>query len=343
MSRFRRGFTLIELLVAVSIVGLLLALLLPAIQAAREAARRIQCTNHLAQLSLAVLNYAETLGALPPTAATGPSGSSMNNFSMKARILPFMEESSLFNTLNMCFWQEAPENATNLTTLVSTFLCPSDANIPAGLYNGSGLEPRQIAYTSYPNNLGTILTNHAGRFDGPAYYMGAGEPTPLPMAATVTLATITDGTSSTALWSEMVRGTNGSNVSDRVAVYQMSMVIPGKNQIVPLETLRAECDAATIRSTFEVKGRIWGTDLGAQGGGYSHIMAPNHKACLFAGQVIPLEYNAMCVGASSFHPGGVNVGFLDGSVRFILDSINPRTWCALATSAGGELVETDAY
>src|SRR5271170_4954855 len=134
----RRGFTLIELLVVIAIIGLLIALLLPAVQAAREAARRSQCVNNLKQLGLAVQNYSDVNGALPPAAATGPEWS--NNFSMKARVLPFLDQAALFNSLNMSYFQLAAQNATNLTTMVGTFLCPSDGNVPCGTYDVGGAE-----------------------------------------------------------------------------------------------------------------------------------------------------------------------------------------------------------
>src|ERR1700722_14935917 len=103
----RRGFTLIELLVVIAIIGLLIALLLPAVQAAREAARRSQCVNNLKQLGLAVQGYSDANGVLPPAAATGPEWS--NNFSMKARILPFLEQAALFNSMNVSFFQVAAQ------------------------------------------------------------------------------------------------------------------------------------------------------------------------------------------------------------------------------------------
>jgi prepilin-type N-terminal cleavage/methylation domain-containing protein/prepilin-type processing-associated H-X9-DG protein len=332
-----RAFTLIEVLVVVAIIGLLIALLLPAVQAAREAARRSQCVNNLKQLGLAVQNYSDVNGALPPAAATGPEWS--NNFSMKARVLPFMDQDALFNSLNMSFWQDSAQNATSLTTMVNTFLCPSDGNVPCGTYDVSGPGARQIGYTSYPNNLGTTPTNNGGQYDGPAYFMGAsGVPSVSRLALTVTPAGITDGTSNTALWSEIVRGRNGTTIPGPNQVYVMS-IPPPPNTYVPLIIYLNACKNTTTLAGFDYKGRIWGTDYAAQGGGYSHIMTPNLKACIFQGQTQPLEYSAMCVGASSFHPGGVNVGFLDGSVRFMKDSVNPQTWWAIATRAGGEVID----
>ncbi|AGA28907.1 DUF1559 family PulG-like putative transporter [Singulisphaera acidiphila] len=334
----RRAFTLIEVLVVIAIIGLLIALLLPAVQAAREAARRAQCANHLKQLGLAVHSYCDINDALPPAASTGPEWS--NNFSMKVRILPFLEQGALFDSLNMSFFQESAPNATCLTTMVSTFLCPSDGNVPCGTYPVSGLAPRQVGYTSYPNNLGTTPTNNGGQYDGPAYFMGAaGIPSVARLAPIVTLASITDGTANTALWSEMVRGKNGTTIEGPNQVYRMAMSPPATNAYVPLVIYLNACRNATTLAGFDSKGQVWGSDFAAQGGGYSHIMTPNLKACLFQSQSLPVEYSALCVGASSFHPGGVNVGFLDGSVRFVKDSVNPQTWWGIATKAGGEVID----
>ncbi len=333
-----RAFTMIEVLVVIAIIGLLIALLLPAVQAAREAARRSQCVNNLKQLGLAVQGYTDANGALPPAAATGPEWS--NNFSMKARVLPFLEQAALFNSMNVSFFQVAVQNATNLTTMVDTFLCPSDANVPCGTSEVTGAGPRQIAYTSYPNNLGTTPTNNGGRYDGPAYFMGAASVASVSgLAPTVTLSGITDGTSSTVIWSEIVRGKNGTTIPGPNQVYLMSLPVPSTTLYVPLSTYATACEGATTLAGFDSKGQIWGTDSAAQGGGYAHIMPPNRNACVFQGQLYPIEWSAVCVGASSFHPGGVNVGFLDGSVRFVKNGVNTRTWWAIATRAGGEVID----
>jgi prepilin-type N-terminal cleavage/methylation domain-containing protein/prepilin-type processing-associated H-X9-DG protein len=334
--RLRHGFTLIELLVVIAIIAVLIALLLPAVQAAREAARRSQCVNNLKQLGLAIQNYTDANGALPPasstlgTTALGP----MNNFSMKPRVLPFLEQNALYNSVNMAFVQESAQNATNLTTMVNTFNCPSDGNNPSATYAVSGAGTQPIAYTSYPDNLGTIHTNNGGRYDGPAYDLGV--PTYGP---TITLASVSDGTSNTVIWSEMVRGKNGTTTLGPNQVYSMSMPLPTATTFVPLTTYVSACQNSTKLAGFDYKGRIWGTDYAAQGGGYSHIMTPNQKACIFSGQTQPLQYTAMCVGASSFHSGGVNVGFLDGSVRFVKNGVNQQTWWGIATIAGGEVID----
>jgi prepilin-type processing-associated H-X9-DG protein len=312
------------------------------VQVAREAARRSQCLSNIKQLGLGVQAYSDVNGALPPAAATGPEWS--NNFSMKVRILPFIDQVPLFHSMNMSMFQESVQNATNLTTMVDAFLCPSDSNVPCGRYDVTGAGAQQIGYTSYPNNLGTTPTNNGGRYDGPAYFMGAGTVASVArLAPNVTLAGITDGTSSTVIWSEMIRGKNGTTFPGPNQVYVMSMAPPTSNTYVALVTYESACKGATALAGFDHKGRIWGTDYAAQGGGYSHIMTPNQKACVFEGEVQPVEYSAVCVGASSFHPGGVNVGFLDGSVRFVRDGVEPRAWWALATKAGGEIIDTGSF
>src|SRR3954469_1115978 len=132
MRGHRRGFTLIELLVVIAIIAVLIALLLPAVQAAREAARRSQCVNNLKQLGLAIQNYNDTQGSLPPTAEDkmlGADGKTVD-YGMKPRILPYMEQTVLYNSINFSLsWNSLTYGYVNSTvykTTVNTFLCPSD-------------------------------------------------------------------------------------------------------------------------------------------------------------------------------------------------------------------------
>jgi prepilin-type N-terminal cleavage/methylation domain-containing protein/prepilin-type processing-associated H-X9-DG protein len=341
----RRGFTLIELLVVVSIIAVLIALLLPAVQAARESARRTQCVNNLKQLGLAVHNYSSTTGALPPTATTNPSGfpsQPTNNFGMKARLLPYLEQQAMWNALNQGAIAESAtgENDTVVTTQVAAFLCPSDNNVPVGAYAfKNGTATRQVGYGSYPNNIGTIFTNNGGKLDGPAYHMG----TPA-QGGTITMARIKDGTSSTAIFSEWIRGRNVATSGGLSQVYSGSIPFPTTNADPPvnLKIYQDSCKTSTtIYPSYDHKGQKWLNQACGEGGCYSHIMTPNQQACTFGGES-PHPARTL-TGASSKHPGGVNVAFLDGSVKFIKDSVSPVTWWAIATRSGGEVVDAASY
>jgi prepilin-type N-terminal cleavage/methylation domain-containing protein/prepilin-type processing-associated H-X9-DG protein len=347
----RRGFTLIELLVVIAIIAVLIALLLPAVQAAREAARRAQCVNNLKQLGLAVMNYESSNGCLPPTGAVSPSGNplqNIGNFGMKVRLLTFLEQAPLFNTLNVSYNGEAPngQNDTILTTQLNAFLCPSDGNIPTNLYtlaNGGG--QKQVGYASYPNNIGTITSNNSGNIDGPAYILGAQANPTGAQGGTVMLASVSDGTSNTVIFSEFVRGrADQISTTGNWQIFVAGIAYPATNTYVIPSTYSAACQTSTTleSSGYNLKGCFWYNDKCGQGGGYSHISTPNLKACMFNNDTDAFAGRTI-VGASSNHSGGVNVGMIDGSVRFIKNTINPITWWGLATRGGGEVLSADSY
>jgi prepilin-type N-terminal cleavage/methylation domain-containing protein/prepilin-type processing-associated H-X9-DG protein len=336
--RGERGFTLIELLVVIAIIAVLIALLLPAVQAAREAARRSQCVNNLKQLGLAIMNYESVNGALPPTGDVYNTALLQGAYGMKTRILPFLEQQALFNAINFGF---IPQDASLVdftigTAIVNGFLCPSDGNIPIGTVTLNGVT-RNWGYTSYPNNIGTIYTNNGNQFDGPAYVIGS------TLGPTVTFASVTDGVSNTAMWSEWIRGKNMA--SSPQAGLHMTYTVPlslTQSYIPPL-TYLTKCKATTLASTplYDDKGRTWSNHNCSEGGCYSHIMTPNLNACELIGTAGNPNYTV--VGASSNHPGGVNVAFLDGSVHFIKTAIAQQTWWGMSTKAGGEIISADSY
>lgn len=305
----RRAFTIVELLVVVAIIGILIALLLPAVQAAREAARRMQCSNHLKQIGLAVQNYELTYTVLP-SARTG----SPHLWSALAQILPYIEGGNVFRTIDFHYGVLQAQNAEAVQQIIPAYLCPSDAS-PERLHPSFGPN-------NYVANAGTGLQN-AGSFrpqDGPEMVDGV-----FFERSAVRLAEVTDGLSNTSAFSETTKGTGtdttGPEPSDRRRQYgQAPQMTPVTDSL---------CAGLTFWSGQ--RGREWarGSYIYAT---FNHYYPPNFESpdCL-AGNVMGR------IAARSFHPGCVNVLFLDGHVRSVSDSVELATWRALATRAGGEV------
>jgi prepilin-type N-terminal cleavage/methylation domain-containing protein/prepilin-type processing-associated H-X9-DG protein len=344
------GFTLIELLVVIAIIAVLIALLLPAVQAAREAARRSQCVNNLKQLGLAIMTYEGSNGAIPPGLVFVPGDPTVTtgtvaNFGMKPRLLAGIEQQSMFNSINFSFaWNSVTStNSTVFAATINTFICPSDGNLPAIQVNGVTCAP-----TNYANNLGICRSFNAGYLDGPAYAVDSGT-----IGNTVTIASITDGTSNTVIFSEWIKGKNSQGSLGPQVVYTSTTAFSSTagsyspNWNGPMQQTLQAINGTCTRQTaaWDQKGYSWMDTYPGGGGGYSHIMAPNALSCVFSSDNgSPLNFSDhTMIGASSNHSGGVNVGFLDGSVKFMKNSVNLGTWGAVATKSGGEIIDAASY
>jgi prepilin-type N-terminal cleavage/methylation domain-containing protein/prepilin-type processing-associated H-X9-DG protein len=351
IRKSRRGFTLIELLVVIAIIGVLIALLLPAVQSAREAARRAQCTNNLKQLGIAVHNYLDTNQVIPPSGAWyGAPTNTEQDYSMKVRLLPYMEQQPLYNANNFDFAPSCyktdnreptdhlgaqPVNATVTATKINAFLCPSDPNPgQTGSFITLNSVPFIGATSNYANNLGTERRYNGSIMSGPAWFLGGHSQ----VGIIVSLATITDGTSSTSIFSEVLKGTSGRNAKGLNMSWTSTISALGANSAAANPNLADSqaCQASTT-TQWDYKGEYWTQCDSGRGGGYFHINPPNKKACN-AGS----PWDGF-VGASSQHSGGVNVLMLDGTVKFVKESVNYPAWTALGTSAGGEVISSADY
>ncbi len=349
-GRHVRAFTLIELLVVIAIIAVLIALLLPAVQSAREAARRIQCTNNLKQLALATHNYIDSNQTFPMGWAlqyNPNSGRFIQNFGPFVAISAYLEQGAAYNTMNTSVAVYLYQNSTLHGIGLSALWCPSDGNIVGLRYPGAPGDgwddsPIPMTFSSYAGNLGTVLyysnTDSSqlalmkGIFTfngGPNYLAGYAT------APTVRFASITDGTSNTMLY--------GEHAHSRIAGTDLN----------------------------DVYGINWWTSGDFGDTTYSTLFPPNYFRGLDPSnpndpsntipQITP-RGNNFAITATSMHPGGCNFAFCDGSVRFIKDSINswnPKAivyakpnyttvppngvYQALSTRSGGEVISADSY
>jgi prepilin-type N-terminal cleavage/methylation domain-containing protein/prepilin-type processing-associated H-X9-DG protein len=352
----RRGFTLIELLVVIAIIAVLIALLLPAVQSAREAARRAQCVNNLKQLALGAMNYESTNRVLPSSAFWGKWDGVTRcrpkyGFGPFVPMLPFIEQVPVYDMINFTDSFYHARNATLAGVGISTLWCPSDGIVSNGeaanpLFYAQLLPPtgRQMV-TSYAGNAGMWLVqlgpcqNSNTLLAEPDFPLEQATATGTIYAySNVRISGITDGTSNTMMFSERAYG-----------------------------LFETDPNAATNAASNDYwwDSGYWGhTSFDTS---YQPNAIRKYKALFDAGWWWLADESA-----ASFHPGGVNASFADGSVRFIKDTIAcwqndvanygpdiqwsadgnyvvgigtavPQVWQALSTRRGGEVVSADQY
>lgn len=376
-ARRRGGFTLIELLVVIAIIAVLIALLLPAVQSAREAARRAQCINNLKQLGLAAHNYVSSNNVYPCQSVQNTTMWAWEP-SWAAAILPNLEQTPAFNAINFSvpmleigfvtpntFGGRA--NSTAGLLALATMLCPSESLNHEISYSGAW------GQTNYAGNYGGpgMIATCNGTIIPPRGDVFVGSPKLGP----VSLASVTDGTSNTALFSEhlLAYGTglddpttspaNAGSPFGKRSLFQINSIAPFPDQgvagIPVAVSLMSACQSlpnGTPPSSDASAGWSWMLTQGyvTANTSYTHFMTPNKYSCVGAesgffgaqGNFTSDGANGgttAAVTATSNHPGGVNIGFADGSVKFIKDSINYQTWWALGSRNGGEIVSADAY
>lgn len=341
MSRKKSGFTLVELLVVIAIIGILVALLLPAVQAARESARRTQCINNLKQIGIAMHNYHDTYKVFPFGKGAPYTGAApYARWSAHALILPFMEQQPLHSTIDFRFAPATPgmggvinfmpayTNPGNINlapsqTLVAGFLCPSDSTSSAAGWPGQN---------NYAGNQGGWLCD---RSDTPGTANDV-SPTELQTGilyflSRVRLADITDGTSSTACFSERLRGNGSPKPKTDLFVITNQTSLQGTYQ----ECLNTNPNTATPLTSKWGWSWVMGENCCTL---YNHVSTPNTLSC--AGLPFPgtMTNMSMQVSASSNHPGGVNMLMCDASVKFTVNTIDLVIWRAIGTRNGGEAV-----
>jgi len=374
----RRGFTLIELLVVIAIIAVLISLLLPAVQSAREAARRAQCVNNLKQIGLALHNYESSQNCYPPGGVAdeslagnagdiwgAPGGN--NIASWRALVIPQMEGGAIYNAINFSMPLNDAAAAsgsaqwTALMTINRTWLCPSDDNLQGV---GDGMRPSSGPWGNYPNGNSpknpftgqaetrTPISNYAGSF-GDNYAIGAltnvQNPweSPFPYGSVLTPGQGKIGWAGFwgTAWDDQIANRGPGALRGyfcyriaQVPKVTVASVTDGTSNTIMLGEV---IPAQTADSNFwDHNGACFGTTVPIN---WTTLRPVCSDGATFGSADFQCRYAYSSKGAKSKHPGGANFCFGDGSVRFLKNSISLQTYCAIGSRNGGEVVSSDAY
>ncbi|MDR1958953.1 MAG: DUF1559 domain-containing protein, partial [Planctomycetaceae bacterium] len=329
-SFVRSAFTLVELLVVIAIIGILIALLLPAVQAAREAARRSQCSNNLKQLGLAVHNFLDAQKTLPP--ASEPRADHRGDYGHFVYLLPFMEQQALYDTI-------APFGTKNCWTdtacrvVLSSLRCPSEKNYRITVGTGDASN----AHCNYAGSTGDYCTYEMYGGDTTSlnsqYSRGAFQP-----EKAAGLEAVADGTSNTMLYSERPIGTGDGSIKGDVAVSASAVFYGSAYNACETGFNASQCWSLLDATKTFFTGGVYGPNhpTAAERNNYpmgrwyhgsalnsltNTILPPNSPACASATNSI----TPMLLPPGSFHTGGVNAARCDASVAFVSDTVEAGT------------------
>ena len=356
-ARPRRGFTLIELLVVIAIIAVLIALLLPAVQAAREAARRSQCVNNLKQIALSAQNYESTHtcfpGAYPATKVGGGVGGTWGCWSPQSLMLPFMEQNAIYNSINFNLLNQGDDsnyigyraNTTATGAKINSFACPSSSDFPGG-FNGLPTSPTNNYFASVGASVQWQGSNVTTKPNGPYSYQ----------SLAIGNRDIRDGTSNTIAFSEWRTGDNddtklsvpqdvieiGSTFLGGSSSDSTANNMPAGASLLQAWLTNCAVQAKTARGRSFI-GQMWCTGMFGRTLGNT-ILAPNppYPNCNNTTGNGDFD-NTGLFGMSSYHSGGANAAFCDGSVRFLKSTTALPTIWALGSRDQGEVVSADSY
>jgi prepilin-type N-terminal cleavage/methylation domain-containing protein len=329
--RRRHGFSILELLVAISVIGVLVSLLLPSIQQARESARRAQCASNLKQIGIALYQYHEAAGCFPmgitgrtlPPNTPNPEGGCWE-MPPHPFLLPYLEANDVYSAINFdvdnCLYEIADNawpraNTTAFIRRIAGFLCPAD-----------GLEVPQG--TNYAANAGTSWEAWH-RTDGVFHVISQ-----------VRVGDILDGTSQTAFFSEhAVRAQPDFDPRTQESRFRGGWL--RLSDTIAQEEAQNWCRAAPSADAMPLFFfGMWWTWRHCD---YRHVLTPNHRFCVFSAEDQPTIYGMgptlrYLNPPTSFHPSGVHTLMGDGSLQFTSETIDPDVWRAIGSRSGGEIV-----